>query len=651
VSRSFTLPPGRRKHYCSVNPDRPEYNGPSSYRHQARFLAAPLRRPRGLAHYLAFVTDFGLGYTDQLATGHPPWHFPGVESLSRPTPRSERGQHRDESAPGHRWPLRHDRAVAKRTPRISPPPLYPNRHGDRPSDYCRTDCHRADCGSDPAAQSEIAASDHCPRRLPHTVCVAAFTRGAATIAGGGHGGVWRGDLRSRSLYDGRRELAGVHARADNGNRHGNGERELRYRYRAEHDLARPHFRRKCNFDLRPAASAAAVDDDMADVGIKARLFPLTPSSCTDTIPSPFLSIQDLRVEAKGQVLLSVPSLTVARGEVLTLIGPNGAGKSTLLQAVAGLHRPTTGVLSFDGHTIDLKNPPLAFRRRLAVVFQEPLLFDTTVEDNVASGLKLRGVGKHVIRERVALWLERLGIAHLARRQARTLSGGEAQRTSLARAFVLDPDLLLLDEPFSALDPQTCEALTEAFHALQRQTGVTTLFVTHDRLAALRLGDRVAVMHRGEILQVGTPEEVFSQPSSEAVASFVGIETILRGRVSSQNEGFAVVQLHTGPQVAVASTLPLGAKVTLCIRPEEVTLFALPAQTVHDLPFPPSSARNAFSARVSKIVPWGMVFKVHLDCGFPLVAFVTRPSLEVLNLREGNLVGATFKATAVHVIAA
>lgn len=366
---------------------------------------------------------------------------------------------------------------------------------------------------------------------------------------------------------------------------------------------------------------------------------------------PFLRVQDLRVEAKGQVLLSVPSLAIARGEVLTLIGPNGAGKSTLLQAVAGLRDPTTGVLSFDEHTIDLKNPPLAFRRRLAVVFQEPLLFDTTVEDNVASGLKLRGVGKYLIRARVALWLERLGIAHLARRQARTLSGGEAQRTSLARAFVLDPDLLLLDEPFSALDPQTRESLTDTFHTLQRQTGVTTLFVTHDRLEALRLGDRVAVMHRGEILQLGTPEEVFSQPVSEAVASFVGIETILRGYVSSQDEGFAMVQLHTGPQVAVASTLPPGAKVTLCIRPEEVTLFAPPAQTVRDLPFPPSSARNAFPARVSKIVPWGAVFKVHLDCGFPLVAFVTRPSREVLSLQEGSLVGATFKATAVHVIAA
>jgi len=302
------------------------------------------------------------------------------------------------------------------------------------------------------------------------------------------------------------------------------------------------------------------------------------------------------------------------------------------------------MLRFAGQLLDLHNPPLTLRRRLAVVFQEPLLFDTTVEENVASGLKLRGLAKTVIRERVAVWLERLGIAHLALRQARTLSGGEAQRTSLARAFVLEPDLLLLDEPFSALDPLTREALTETFHRLQRQTRVTALFVTHDRLEALRLADRIAVMDRGEILQIGTPEEVFGQPVNETVASFVGIETILRGRVESQVAGFAEVRVSSGERVATASSFAAGTPVTLCIRPEEVTLLA-----PTEVPLS-SSARNHFPARVTRILPWGVALKVHLDCGFPLVAFVTRPSVEILNLHEGGTVIATFKATAVHVIA-
>jgi tungstate transport system ATP-binding protein len=352
----------------------------------------------------------------------------------------------------------------------------------------------------------------------------------------------------------------------------------------------------------------------------------------------------LRVAAGGQTLITIPELEVRRGEVLALIGPNGAGKSTLLQALACLREPVTGILQFDGQRVDLHEPPLTLRRRLAVVFQEPLLFGTTVEENIASGLKLRRVARSVIQARVAVWLERLGISHLATRQARTLSGGEAQRTSLARAFVLEPDLLLLDEPFSALDPVTREALSETFHHLQRQTGVTTLFVTHDRLEALRLGDRMAVMDRGEIVQVGTPEEVFSQPVNEAVASFVGIETILRGHVVSQVDGFAEVQVGSGERIAAACAAPVGTSVTVCIRPEEVTLLEPAAVAL------PSSARNHFPARVTRIVPWGVALKVHLDCGFPLVAFVTRPSLEILGLGEGKAVLATFKATAVHVIA-
>ncbi len=365
--------------------------------------------------------------------------------------------------------------------------------------------------------------------------------------------------------------------------------------------------------------------------------------------SPFLRVQGLRVEANGQTLLAVPALEIARGEVLALIGPNGAGKSTLLQTLACLRAPAAGVLCFDGQTVDLRHPPLTVRRHLAVVFQEPLLFDTTVAENVASGLKLRGIGKKIAQERVALWLERLGISHLAARQARTLSGGEAQRTSLARAFVLDPDLLLLDEPFSALDPPTHETLTETFHRLQRQTRVTTLFVTHDRLEALRLGDRVAVLHQGEILQIGTPEEVFGQPVNEMVASFVGMETVVRGQVEFQSAGVAEVQIDSGLRIAVASAFPQGTQVTLCIRPEEVTLLAPTARATRAFPLPPSSARNHFSARVTKLLPWGAVFKVHLDCGFPLVAFVTRPSIDVLTLREGSTVIATFKATAVHII--
>lgn len=361
--------------------------------------------------------------------------------------------------------------------------------------------------------------------------------------------------------------------------------------------------------------------------------------------SSFIAVHDLSVEAQGHALLSVPHFEIRRGEVLVVLGANGAGKSTLLQTLAFLRIPTSGSLQFDGEAVSFHAPPLVLRRRLAVVFQEPLLFDTTVEANVASGLKLRKVPPTVIRERVQQWLERLGIGQLAHRQARTLSGGEAQRVSLARALVLDPDFLLLDEPFSALDAPTRESLTDRFHHLQQQTKTTTLFVTHDRQEALRLADRIAVMQQGVIAQIGTPEEVFSQPANETVASFVGIETILRGTVESQTDGFAEIRVDSGQQIAVATALPSGTIVTLCLRPEEVTLLAS-ADTAT-----PSSARNYFPARVKRVLPWGSTFKVHLDCGFPLVAIITRPSIDILHLHEGSVVAATFKATAVHVIAA
>src|SRR5262249_51229490 len=159
---------------------------------------------------------------------------------------------------------------------------------------------------------------------------------------------------------------------------------------------------------------------------------------------------------------------------------------------------------------------------------------------------------------------------------------------------------------------------------------------------LRLGDRVAIMDRGEILQIGTAEEVFSQPVNETVASFVGVETILRGRIETQVAGFAEVRVSWGERIAAASSLAVGTGVTLCIRPEEVTLLAPTEVSL------PSSARNHFLAQVTKIIPWGVALKVQLDCGFPLVAFVTRPSLEILRLHEGGTVMATFKATAVHV---
>jgi len=276
-----------------------------------------------------------------------------------------------------------------------------------------------------------------------------------------------------------------------------------------------------------------------------------------------------------------------------------------------------------------------------MVFQEPLLFDTTVFNNVASGLKIRRMRKSEIHDRVIEQLDRFGISHLKDRSAKTLSGGEAQRTSLARAFSIQPEILLLDEPFASLDPPTRDSLIEDLEHILRQTRTTAILATHDRMEALRLSDQIAVMNQGKILQIGFSGEVMNQPVDEFVASFVGVETILHGRVIKRNGGTFVASVE-GREIEAVGDAHLGEAVVLCIRPENVTLSTQDSKEG-------SSARNVIPGKIVKITPLGFYQKIQLDCGFDLVAYITNHSLEELSLTEGKEVSASFKATAVNVI--
>ena len=356
---------------------------------------------------------------------------------------------------------------------------------------------------------------------------------------------------------------------------------------------------------------------------------------------PILEAKNIEVERGGMLILHVPSLLIQEGEILSLIGPNGAGKTTLLQALSYLLKPFQGGIFFRGKKVEANHSVLEYRRKLAMVFQEPLLFDSTVFNNVASGLKIRGMKKDEIRDRVMEQLERFGISHLNDRSAKTLSGGEAQRTSLARAFALRPEILLLDEPFASLDPPTRDSLIEDLEHILKQTQTTVIFATHDRLDALRLSNRIAVMNDGKVLQVGFPEEVMNHPVNEFVASFVGVETILTGKVIKKGGGTIIASIE-GQEIEAVGDAHLGEPVVLCIRPENVTLLVHSSQEK-------TSARNIFGGRIVKIISLGLYQKVHLQCGFPLVSYVTNHSLEELLLTEGKEVRASFKATAVTII--
>lgn len=234
---------------------------------------------------------------------------------------------------------------------------------------------------------------------------------------------------------------------------------------------------------------------------------------------PLVEIRDLSVKRGDHIALQLEQLAIRSGEVLAVVGPNGAGKSTLLLTLARLLKPERGEIQFSGQQASAESDTV-YRRRIALVMQDPLLFDTSVFENVASGLRFRGISQDEIRHKIPLWLERLGVGHLSKRRAGQLSGGEAQRVSLARALVLEPKLLLLDEPFSALDPPTRSRLLDDLGALLKETGTTTVFVTHDLPEAAQLAGRVAVIIGNRLRQVGSPQDVFTSPADDDVAGFV-----------------------------------------------------------------------------------------------------------------------------------
>jgi len=243
-------------------------------------------------------------------------------------------------------------------------------------------------------------------------------------------------------------------------------------------------------------------------------------SVRSVVNTPLVQIRDLVITRGKKQVLAIPQLAIRRGEVLAVVGPNGAGKSTLLLALARLIRLKGGDVLFNGTPAQMESDTV-YRRRIALVMQDPLLFDRSVYENVAIGLKFRGETRESIREKVPLWLARLGVAGLAERRGGELSGGEAQRVALARALVLEPELLLLDEPFSALDPPTRAQILRDLAALLAETQTTTVFVTHDLPEARQLAARMAVIIGNRLRQVGTPNEIAAHPADGEVARFLG----------------------------------------------------------------------------------------------------------------------------------
>lgn len=335
----------------------------------------------------------------------------------------------------------------------------------------------------------------------------------------------------------------------------------------------------------------------------------------------------------GDFSLQNVNLDVESGEYFIVLGPTGSGKTVLLETIAGLHPVIVGTISVNGRDITSLQPE---RRGLGIVYQDHVLFPhLSVWENVAFGLKSTGCPKRDIRPKVEKVVRLVNIDHLLQRKPRGLSGGERQRVSLARALVIEPKVLLLDEPLSALDPEAREKMQRQLEDIHRRLNVTIIHVTHDFEEALSLGKRVAVFNKGQVVQVGTPDDIMRRPNSEFVAGFALSRNLFRGEaVGSEDD----VVVDIGGVRIKAQTALKGA-VHVSIRPEDIFISR---ELVR------STAGDCFQGRITDVVGKGSVIYVVVDVPPQFTCLVSRQSFGELDLKTGMDVYITIRTSAVHV---
>ncbi|TIU48840.1 MAG: ABC transporter ATP-binding protein [Mesorhizobium sp.] len=286
--------------------------------------------------------------------------------------------------------------------------------------------------------------------------------------------------------------------------------------------------------------------------------------------SPAVEFRDIDIAYGKFVAVRDFSLSIRKGSFVTLLGPSGCGKTTILRSIAGLVDISGGQIMIDGRRVD--DIPI-YKRNIGLVFQSYALFPhKNVFDNVAFGLKYRNVPKPEIARKVGKALEMVRLPGSEKKLPSQLSGGQQQRIALARAIVFEPQVLLLDEPLSALDANMREEMRVEIKKIQKETGITAIFVTHDQEEALSMSDRIVVMNAGAVEQIGTPEQVYETPATAFVADFLGKANMLAGTVSRSGQ---TVVLGTGQTISVACPRPLadGSKVTVVVRPQKFSLGA------------------------------------------------------------------------------
>ncbi len=303
------------------------------------------------------------------------------------------------------------------------------------------------------------------------------------------------------------------------------------------------------------------------------------------MPSPAVELRNVTLSYGAFTAVKNVSLSIGKGSFVTLLGPSGCGKTTILRSLAGLVSPTAGEISIAGRRV---NDIPIHHRNIGLVFQNYALFPhKTIEDNVAFGLKYRDVAKDEIARKVKRALDIVRLPGVEKKLPSELSGGQQQRIALARAIVIEPDVLLLDEPLSALDANLREEMRIEIKTIQREVGITTIFVTHDQEEALAMSDRIVVMNHGVVEQMGTPEDVYNKPATRFVAGFLGQSNLLEGVVKAILGSEVIIALNGAHEIAgpALASLKAGDKVTVIVRAQKI------------LVGPPTDAANSILGRI------------------------------------------------------
>ena len=347
----------------------------------------------------------------------------------------------------------------------------------------------------------------------------------------------------------------------------------------------------------------------------------------------FLEVKDLNVNL-GQFHLVDFNLKLKKKDYMVIVGPTGSGKSVFLETIAGFYRPQSGKILLEGKDITNLNPE---KRGISIIYQDFVLFPhMDVSENIAYGLKKKVEDKEMIESKVTDVAKRLRISHLLDRNPETLSGGEKQRTAIARSLIVEPNLLLMDEPFSALDVNTHAYLTDLLKKAVSDYQTTCIHVTHNFNDVWSLAEQVAVMNDGEILQQGIVADVFSKPNYDFVADFVGVGNIFQGEVIGQNRDITKVKVAENLIIYSSDTYNTDSKkVVIVVRPENIIL--------SNQPFV-SSMRNQLNGIVTEIVLIGPTVWVETDVqGTSFKGIITPASLDMLGIKKGKEIYLSFKS--------